>query len=62
MAALAELETDPYAGDVKRLTNYGISFRRRLGVYRILFSLNTEDGWVEVVSIERRSDGTYRRR
>jgi mRNA-degrading endonuclease RelE of RelBE toxin-antitoxin system len=63
LAALTELEGDPFAGDVKRLTNYGVAFRRRR-VYesRILFNLNLDDGWVEVVAVERRSDETYRRR
>jgi mRNA-degrading endonuclease RelE of RelBE toxin-antitoxin system len=59
---LAEMERDPYSGDLKRLTNYGVAFRRRVGVYRILFDLNVEDAWIEVVSIERRGDDTYRRR
>ncbi len=60
--ALGEMEGDPYAGDVKRLTNYGVAFRRRLGAYRILFDLNIDEESIEVVAIERRSDETYRRR
>jgi mRNA interferase RelE/StbE len=62
IVALTEMEHDPQTGDVKHLTNYGVGFRRRVGVYRILFDLNVEDMWVEVVSIERRGDDTYRRR
>ncbi len=60
--ALVDMERDPYAGDVKHLTNYGIAFRRRVGVYRILFDLNPDDAWIEVVSIARRDSSTYRRR
>jgi mRNA interferase RelE/StbE len=62
IAVLTDMERDPQAGDVRHLTNYGVGFRRRVGVYRILFELNLEDMWVEVVSIERRGDDTYRRR
>lgn len=62
LAALVEMERDPQVGDIKHLTNYGIGFRRRIGVYRILFDLNIEEMWVEIVSIERRGDDTYRRR
>jgi mRNA-degrading endonuclease RelE of RelBE toxin-antitoxin system len=62
ISALLAMEADPQAGDVKHLTNYGIGFRRRVGVYRILFDLNPDAMWVEVVSIEKRGDGTYRRR
>jgi mRNA interferase RelE/StbE len=60
--ALIEMERDPQSGDVKHLSNYGVGFRRRVGVYRILFDLNIEAAWIEVVSIERRGDDTYRRR
>jgi mRNA-degrading endonuclease RelE of RelBE toxin-antitoxin system len=62
LAALTELEGDPFAGDGEAPHELRVAFRRRLGVYRILFNLNLDDGWVEVVAVERRSDETYRRR
>lgn len=60
-AALKQLESDPLAGDVKRLTNERAAFRRRVGNWRIFFDLYPESFVVDVVSIERRTTTTYRR-
>jgi mRNA interferase RelE/StbE len=62
LAALRQMCDDPLAGDVKRLRNLDVAFRRRVGAYRILFDLDTARMRVEVTDIERRSDQTYRRR
>lgn len=62
ITALREMLSDPLSGDVKRLRNYPVQFRRRVGGYRILFDLNTEIERIDVVGIERRSEKTYRRR
>lgn len=59
---LVEMRADPYSGDVKRLRNYSVSFRRRVGSYRILFDLDPDEGRIEVLDITRRDDRTYRRR
>lgn len=62
VAILSDMERNPQDGDIKQLTNYGVRYRRRVGVYRILFNINVDALWVEIVAVERRGDDTYRRR
>jgi mRNA-degrading endonuclease RelE of RelBE toxin-antitoxin system len=56
------MQTDPLAGDVKRLKNERTAFRRRVGDWRIFFDLNPDQRVVEVVDIQRRTTTTYRGR
>ena len=55
------MRRDPLDGDVKRLTNYPISYRRRVGNYRILFDLDQTSRTVLIHDVVRRSSTTYRR-
>jgi mRNA interferase RelE/StbE len=57
-AALIEMESDPFSGDVFKLKGTA-GFRRRVGAYRILFDLNLEARRVEVTDIARRTSTTY---
>ena len=57
-AALIEMESDPFSGDMVKLRGTA-GFRRRVGAYRILFDLNLEARRVEVTDIARRSPTTY---
>lgn len=61
-AALTELASDPFSGDVTRLKHERTAFRRRVGDWRIFFDVNPERQLVEVRFIERRTTTTYRRR
>jgi mRNA-degrading endonuclease RelE of RelBE toxin-antitoxin system len=56
------MESNPFAGDVVRLTGEHTAFRRRVGDWRILFDVHREIRLVEIRSIERRSTITYRPR
>jgi mRNA-degrading endonuclease RelE of RelBE toxin-antitoxin system len=56
------MESDPFAGDVARLTGEHTTFRRRVGDWRLVFDVHREVRLVEIRSIERRSTTTYRRR
>ena len=55
--ALAEMERNPYAGDVVKLKGMEATFRRRVGSYRVFFQVG--DRSVSVVAIERRTSTTY---
>jgi mRNA-degrading endonuclease RelE of RelBE toxin-antitoxin system len=59
---LAQMETDPFQGDVKALKGdeWKDVFRRRLGDYRLLFTADREKGIVHVIRILLRSGKTYR--
>jgi mRNA interferase RelE/StbE len=58
LAALAAMEADPFAGDIKRLQASG-GWRRRVRNYRILYDLNLNERLIVVTSILRRSSTTY---
>lgn len=53
---------DPFSGDIERLKNQPIAFRRRVGDWRIFFDADPKRRLVEIRYIERRTTITYRRR
>jgi mRNA-degrading endonuclease RelE of RelBE toxin-antitoxin system len=57
------METDPFQGDVKALAgrDWAGVFRRRIGSYRLLFTVDRSQEKVSVVRILLRSGKTYRR-
>lgn len=62
-AALVSMAADPFGGDLERLTKHDrYSFRRRVGDYRILFSVDTVARRVRVGAVDRRTTTTYRKR
>jgi mRNA-degrading endonuclease RelE of RelBE toxin-antitoxin system len=46
--------SDPFVGDVKPLRPVKGLFRRRVGEYRIIFTVNFESGEVVIFSVGRR--------
>lgn len=60
LGALEELAMDPFSGDIAHLKGRGaLDFRRRVGSWRILFTLNREARMVEVTAVLRRTSTTY---
>ena len=58
LAALAEMQHDPFRGDIRRVQ--GLSgFRRRVGDWRILFEVMPEPRQVVIAAIARRTSTTY---
>ena len=62
LARLAEMEGDPFRGDVKPLkgSQWRGRFRRRVGRWRIIFTPFQNDRLVEVAAILLRSEKTDR--
>lgn len=59
--AIDELENDPLQGDVKALRGgRQRRYRKRVGRYRIIFTLHHPDHIVEIAAIVIRDDRTYR--
>jgi mRNA-degrading endonuclease RelE of RelBE toxin-antitoxin system len=54
------MQEDPLRGDVKALRNHPVSFRRRVGSYRVLFDVDLATKTVLIHDVLRRSDTTYR--
>jgi mRNA-degrading endonuclease RelE of RelBE toxin-antitoxin system len=58
LAALGDMQRDPFQGDVRKLQ--GLSgFRRRVGNWRVFFEAVPERRHVVVTAIERRTSTTY---
>jgi mRNA-degrading endonuclease RelE of RelBE toxin-antitoxin system len=58
LAALAEMQQNPFQGDVRKLQGLP-GFRRRVGNWRILFEVVLERRHVVIAAIERRTSTTY---
>jgi mRNA-degrading endonuclease RelE of RelBE toxin-antitoxin system len=58
LSALADMQQDPFQGDIRRLQGLP-GFRRRVGNWRILFEVVLEGRRVVVAAIERRTSTTY---
>ncbi len=58
LAALEEMQQDPFRGDIRKLQGLP-GFRRRVGNWRILFEIVPERHHVVVAAIERRTSTTY---
>ena len=59
---LKEMESEPLSGDIRRLSGSSRPlWRRRVGEYRIVFSVSIEREVVIVERIERRTGGMYER-
>jgi mRNA interferase RelE/StbE len=58
-AALVSMQQDPFRGDIKRLKGQTTAWRRRVGNYRIIYDLYTEEHLIVVAGILRRTSTTY---
>jgi len=58
LAALDEMQHDPFRGDVRKLQGLP-GLRRRVGNWRIFFELVPEQRQVVVTAVERRTSTTY---
>ena len=58
-AALQAMASDPFSGDIRKLEGSENRWRRRVGSYRIFFSVETAARTVAVSAIARRTSTTY---
>jgi mRNA-degrading endonuclease RelE of RelBE toxin-antitoxin system len=58
LAALAEMQRNPFQGDIRKLQGLP-GFRRRVGDWRIFFEVVPERRHVVIAAIERRTSTTY---
>lgn len=59
MKILHEFEHDPWSGDIVKIKGDENRWRRRIGSYRIFYSLDQGAALVEIMEIERRTSNTY---
>ena len=50
---------NPYGGDVKLLRGADGTYRRRVGVWRILFELDATRNLIVILAVKRRTSNTY---
>jgi mRNA-degrading endonuclease RelE of RelBE toxin-antitoxin system len=62
LAALEQMQDDPFSGDLERLKSESGGWRRRVGDYRLLFFVDPHHRLVDVADIARRTTTTYRKR
>jgi mRNA-degrading endonuclease RelE of RelBE toxin-antitoxin system len=54
------LPSDPFFGDIQKMQGATNAWRRRVGSYRIFYTLDFSDKRILVFRIERRTSSTYR--
>jgi mRNA interferase RelE/StbE len=54
MEAFKEMKEDPFAGEVKPVKGWKGVFRRRVGDYRIIFTVSFEENTVVILRISPR--------
>ncbi len=54
LTACKSMASDPFEGDVKPLTGLSGVFRKRVGDYRIAFSVNFADNEVLIIKVGKR--------
>ncbi len=59
--AFQDMSEDPYFGDIKWIDKKQDILRRRVGNWRIFFSIHQDIMYVEVLEIYRRTSKTYNR-
>ncbi len=57
--AINAMEVDPFFGDITKLSGIENNWRRRIGNYRILYEIVSQDKIIYVFHVERRSSHTY---
>jgi mRNA-degrading endonuclease RelE of RelBE toxin-antitoxin system len=58
-AAISSMAADPFAGDVMKLEGEKDRWRRRVGNYRIFFTVERSTRTVAISAIVRRTSMTY---
>jgi mRNA-degrading endonuclease RelE of RelBE toxin-antitoxin system len=57
--AFEAMKGTPYSGDIKFLAGSGVTLRRRVGVWRIFFSVDQQKRRVVIIGVKRRTSTTY---
>ncbi len=60
LAAFEEIAVDPFSGDIRKLG--ADEYRRRVGSYRIRYTVFAQLSFVQVTAVVRRTSTTYRKR
>lgn len=57
--AIRVLPVNPHAGDIQKMKGEADSWRRRIGSYRIYYSIQARERIILVYHVERRTSTTY---
>ena len=56
---IQSLVTNPYAGDIEKMQGERDTWRRRVGVYRIIYEIDVKKKIIIVADVRRRTSKTY---
>ncbi len=59
LEVLRYLPTDPYFGDIQKLKGHQDEWRRRIGAYRVFYSIRSHIRTILVFHVEKRVSKTY---
>jgi mRNA-degrading endonuclease RelE of RelBE toxin-antitoxin system len=58
-SSIQQLASNPYAGDIKKMSGADDLWQRRIGSYRIKYEVNIARKSIVIISVERRTSQTY---
>lgn len=58
-SVIQSLVINPYAGDIEKMEGEKDTWRRRVGVYRIIYEINVKEKIITVADVRRRTSKTY---
>ena len=59
LEVLRSFRVDPWSGDIEKIGGREDLWRRRVGNYRVFYSIQGQQKRVEVKQVERRTSSTY---
>ena len=59
LAVIAEMMTNPYSGDIRKMKGETDVWRRRVGAYRLFFEVTQVSRTVHLYAVQRRTSATY---
>lgn len=57
--AIDEMESEPFGGDIEKLSGQENAWRRRVGSYRIFYEIRIPKRIIYVFDIKRRTSSSY---
>jgi len=58
---LEEFAENPYSGDIEKIKGENDTWRKRVGNYRIIYQISSNQKYIEVFDIRRRTTTTYKK-
>lgn len=56
LEGVIKIQENPFSSDIRKLTGSEHTFRKRIGNYRIIYSISNKEQLIEIVRVRHRKD------